>query len=797
MKRPTIRTTIILVVGGLFCIFIFFLSFRFNKELEELLRQREHDYVKQHAEIASAILRTSMRTLPDATHDWARWDSTYSYMKGENPEFLATDLNADLFMLYKLNFAVLLDTNFAIKYERFFDFIKADDVPIENAFIAMRDDMIGKLSQAARDEGALERDAFNQNGISGFIVSGDTWFYVSAFPILPSTGKGISNGVLIFGRVIDDREITRSVKGINTVRIQRVLYEQRTMLAEKLEDEPFLVHYPNQNTIRVYHKIETLYGDNILFSLEFPRKLYQQGLHVITNLNISVLVTSIAVLILLFFLLEKLLLKPLKSIAQQVACIDDIDFLHIRHEYWGYELNTLVEALRKMLKRLARTRKVIEEQNNSMKFIITHDRLTGLPNSLHIKAILEEKQEVALSDSDLDLHFFYIHITNLKIVNAILGLSAGDAALIRLAERLKQCCFDAISIACVDGHKFAVLYDGETLKPDGPKTKCNIIARVLEEPLVLENRQVRLTVAIGVASYPANTQEIMELHRNANIAANAALADKTAHSFVYNNGLFQSVTDRLNKEKAIEEALERDEFVPFFQPKLDLATEKITGAEALIRWVTPHGILPPKDFLRLADETGMIIEMTWMMLEKACVENQKFAAAGFDITMAVNVPVQVVLHTNFVHQTLDVLYRTGMPPHKLDIEITEETLIVDIVKTCAIITELQSYGIEVSVDDFGTGYSSLQYLKDMPFNTMKIDKTFIDGVPGDIYSEAIIKASVEMAGALKLKVVAEGVETKEQWAIVKQLGCHQVQGYVVSKPVASDEFLLVLHQWNT
>ena len=130
-------------------------------------------------------------------------------------------------------------------------------------------------------------------------------------------------------------------------------------------------------------------------------------------------------------------------------------------------------------------------------------------------------------------------------------------------------------------------------------------------------------------------------------------------------------------------------------------------------------------------------------------------------------------------------------------EITEETLIVDIVKTCAIITELQSYGIEVSVDDFGTGYSSLQYLKDMPFNTMKIDKTFIDGVPGDIYSEAIIRASVEMAGALKLKVVAEGVETKEQWAIVKQLGCHLVQGYVVSKPVAPDEFLVLLHQWNT
>lgn len=183
-------------------------------------------------------------------------------------------------------------------------------------------------------------------------------------------------------------------------------------------------------------------------------------------------------------------------------------------------------------------------------------------------------------------------------------------------------------------------------------------------------------------------------------------------------------------------------------------------------------------------------------MEKACFENQRFAAEGFDISVSVNVPAQVILHTDFIHRTLSILEMTGMAPEKLDIEITEEALITDLEKNSKIMKELQSHGIAISVDDFGTGYSSLQYLKRMPFNTMKIDKAFVDGIPDDQDDIAIMRASVGIAKALKLKIVVEGVETLMQWDAIKEMGCDELQGYVISKPVPSDEFIGLLRKWN-
>ena len=458
-------------------------------------------------------------------------------------------------------------------------------------------------------------------------------------------------------------------------------------------------------------------------------------------------------------------------------------------------MTTFVCALQSMLTKVAETHKIVEDQNAEMRHTLTHDHLTGLPNTLQCECVFEN----VLADPQgacTALHFFYVRFFNLKMVNSTLGFSAGDAVLVCLARRLEQFCSDAISVASVDGHNFAVLYSMETLGMEEVRGKCEAMSRVLEEPIILDDCKIRINVAIGVATYPLDSQNVMETHRNANIAASAVPAGTQPNYRVYEDSLLQRVTERARLEEGILKAIENDEFTPFFQPKLDLVTRKIVGTEALARWISQGKIIEPGKFIPLADETGLIIPITWVMLEKACRENQRFAAAGFHIVVSVNVPVQVILHTDFVQRTLAILEETGMDPHKLEIELTEEAMIADIGKTHDVVEELHLHGIKVSVDDFGTGYSSLQYLKKVPFDTIKIDKVFVEGIPGDRYDEAIIKASVEMAQTLNLKVVVEGVETIPQWEAVTALGCHELQGYIISRPICPDAFIELLHQWN-
>ena len=796
MRQPKIRNAIIMLVGGLLCTLVFLLVFQFDRGMKAFLVQREQDNIKQQAQVASAIFYTSMRTLPDITKDWSRWDASYNFLAGKNPDFIVDDLNEDLLLLHRLNFALVLDENGAVKYQNFFDFVKEEEMEPSIDLILMLEDFKLKAFQGINGVKLMNMKNPVLNGVSGFIVCNDTWFYISAYPVLRSDGKGDANGVLLFGRIIDDREIARMKEGVDTIEVHRLPNAEADVLfAEGLfRQEPFWVRYASKDTIKAYHKIDVVYGDNLVFFIEKPRGLYKQGLHVIRLLNLSILLTAVVVLVLLFFLLEKLLLGPLKNIAKWVEKIEDAAVWDDSPTYWGYELNAFIEALRKMFKKLTHTQKIIEEQNKNMRYIINHDALTGLPNTLSYSCI----SDGALADARKvcsKVYFLYIHIVNLRLINDTLGHSAGDAILVELAERLKMFCSDAISVACVDGHKLAVLYGEDQVEKEGIEEKCEAIISMLKVPLALENCQIQIALAIGISTYPTDSQDAAELHRNASLAANAALSAKVEYLF-YKDSLLRAVLNRINMEEALSKAIEQNELVPFFQPKLDLKTSKITGSEALVRWLSPEGIIAPGVFIPVAIETGLIIQITWLMLEKACVENRRFAAEGFDISVSVNVPVQVILHTDFVQRTLLILEKTGMIPPKLDIEITEETLIADVEKVSEVMEELQSHGIEVSVDDFGTGYSSLQYLKNMPFNAMKIDKAFVDGIPDDKYNEAIIKASVELAKALNLKVIVEGVETKEQWDIIKKIGCHELQGYVVSKPVFPDKFIDLLHRWN-
>lgn len=796
MKQPKIRTTIILVGGLLFAVLVFIFVSQLDKGMTALLVQREEDNMNQKARIAAAILQSSMQTLPDITRDWSSWDATYDFVSGKNPDFVTDELGDYPFLLHKLNLIAIFGNDKKITFQRLYDFKNKSEMQLNIDFSLMLDGIRDKVLYKFTGLTGMDLTDPNSIGVSGFMSSNGIWFYISAFPILRSNEKGDSNGVFIFGRIIDDQEMKRIQGGTNNLNMHRLSSEQaEAFFAEgRFVEEPHFIEYTNKGMVRAYFKIEAVYGDDLVIFLEEPRTLYRDGLRVIQTFKISIYLISCFILVLLFFLMEKLLLAPLKELAERVEKIEDSSMTEELPSYWGYELTTLVDALKKMLDKITYTQGIIEAQNENLRHIVHHDHLTGLPNRLLCRTILEEALERAGEKRSM-VGFFYINILNFKLINDTLGHVVGDMLLIQFGKRLTQHCPEAITVACLGGQEFAVVYVN-CVETAGVLARAQSIKNAFRESFALGNREIRVSVAIGISMYPTDALDAEELHKNANIAANVAGLSKMSNYKFYDDSLLKEIADRLNIETSLAKALERNEFVPFFQPKLDLATDKITGAEALIRWFSPSGLIMPGSFISIADETGLIIQITWLMMEKACIENQRFAAEGFDISVSVNVPAQVILHTDFIRRTLSILEATGMAPEKLDIEITEEALITDLEKNGRIMQELQSHGIAISVDDFGTGYSSLQYLKRMPFNTMKIDKAFVDGIPDDKDDIAIMKASVGIAKALKLKTVVEGVETSMQWAAIKEMGCDELQGYVVSMPVPADKFIELLYKWN-
>lgn len=506
----------------------------------------------------------------------------------------------------------------------------------------------------------------------------------------------------------------------------------------------------------------------------------------IAQISLTVTIFSGSVLFMFF---RRSLLSLLKNIEEEILSIGDHSCFFDTSRHRG-DISGFVLATDDVLIRLKIAFKSLQTQNNRLMHFVNHDYLTGLPNTAFSKSALEE-----ILNGIPVAHFFYIRLLNLSTINNTISHAAGDALILETTERLHKVCFDAIHLGCVEGRKFLVIY-GENRSYQSPIEKGEAILLELEKPIKWQCGSVQALTAVGIASYPAHSEDLSDLQENASLAASVAAAS-SRKCVVYEEFMLENLKKCLEMENAISLAIERDEFVPFFQPKLDIAKGKITGVEALIRWYSPNGLIMPDAFIPLASKNGLIVQITWLMLKKACLHYRWFLEEGFDLSIAVNVPVQVILHTEFMERILCILKDTKMPFDRLEIEITEDAFVADIGRVSKVMEELRGYGIDISVDDFGTGYSSLQYLKEMPFDTMKIDKTFIKDVAENRHDKAIIMATVGLAKALNLRVVVEGVETTQQWQVVKQIGCHELQGYILSKPITADDLLLLLKDWKS
>ncbi|OGB22166.1 MAG: hypothetical protein A3I66_17470 [Burkholderiales bacterium RIFCSPLOWO2_02_FULL_57_36] len=436
-------------------------------------------------------------------------------------------------------------------------------------------------------------------------------------------------------------------------------------------------------------------------------------------------------------------------------------------------------------------RKLDEER---IQYLATHDALTSLPNrvlfgQLLSFAILHARRY------GRQLAVMFIDLDRFKVINDTLGHHAGDKLLQQIAMRLTDCLRTSDVVARLGGDEFVVLLQ-EVAETEQVAAIARKIISTVQQPMTLENQECRVTASIGISMFPADTEDEQALMKNADIAMYLAKDEgKNNFQFYSKNIQVQSV-ERLALETSLRHALERDELFLHYQARVNLHTGKITGVEALLRWQHPVlGLMPPMSFIPIAEETGLIVPIGKWVLETACKQNVAWQRQGLPpICMAVNLSPRQFIDGYLLNDLEIMLKETGINPKLLELEITESMVMGNIERAAMKMFAIKKLGVQFALDDFGTGYSSLAQIKRFPIDTLKVDRSFIQHVPQNAEDTAMMEAIITMGKALKLNVVAEGVETSEQQDFLAVHNCDEMQGYFFSKPVAPGKFADLLRE---
>lgn len=421
-------------------------------------------------------------------------------------------------------------------------------------------------------------------------------------------------------------------------------------------------------------------------------------------------------------------------------------------------------------------------------FRATHDPLTRLAN----RTLLEEHLEQAIDGARRDgkcVAVAFLDLDKFKYINDSLGHQFGDELLVTIAERLRHCVRASDTVARLGGDEFVLVLVNQLNQKTIEKTVQRILADVAK-PWVVNGVEVQVTCSVGISMFPAHGSNSVALLRHADAAMFEAKRLGRNTSQYFSENLDDAVTDSLEMISSLRRAIENQEFLLHYQPKCDLDTGAVVGAEALIRWHRPGlRAVGPNEFLSLAEDAGLMEKIGEWVVRTACMQNRAWQDAGFpSITVSVNVSPLQLERDSLVPQVAQALRDSGLDPHYLEIEVTENGMMRHVERSMQTLRRLKELGVRISIDDFGTGYSSLGHLKHLPLDTLKIDKSFIRNISSDHQNASIVKAVISLAHSLNLKVVGEGVETEEEYDCLQRMRCNEMQGYYRGRPVPAQSF---------
>lgn len=439
----------------------------------------------------------------------------------------------------------------------------------------------------------------------------------------------------------------------------------------------------------------------------------------------------------------------------------------------------------------------IERKDSHIDHIVHYDILTNLPNRLLFLDRLEQELTRALRDKSM-VAILSVNLDRFKQINDSLGHPVGDQLLQAVAERLKNFVRACDTVARIAGDEFSLVLTGVKTTHAAGEVAQKILDSFAHTPLLAGDNEIFVTISIGISIYPVDGVDTTTLLMNADAALHQA-KDEGRNNFQYYTGnLNATAWQYLKLETELRHALAREEFVLHYQPKVDLESGRIVGMEALLRWQSPErGLVSPGEIIPLLEETGLILPVGEWVLRAACKQVCKWQAAGIpDVHIAINLSTLQFKQPDFSGLVLGILKDYGLDPAQgtIELELTESILMSNASNAIDTLNKLHESGIKLSIDDFGTGYSSLSYLKRFPISSLKIDQSFVHDLFTDQGDEEIVAAIIALGHSLGLKVIAEGVETVEQLALLRKKGCNEMQGYLFSRPVpAADMTYLLQH----
>jgi diguanylate cyclase (GGDEF)-like protein/PAS domain S-box-containing protein len=421
-------------------------------------------------------------------------------------------------------------------------------------------------------------------------------------------------------------------------------------------------------------------------------------------------------------------------------------------------------------------------------FLAQHDALTGLPNRNLLRLKMDDLLLHTRRSSD-KVAVLVLGLDNFKSVNDTLGHAAGDRLLRAVAKRLRSILRDEDIVAHLNSDEFAIVQGG-LARPDDAAQLCRRLLAAIADPYLLDGNSVVIGATIGIAMAPGDGDEPEKLLKNADMALSRAKNETRGTFSYFESGMDARAQSRRKIEIELRDAIQNDVLRPHYQPLVDLATGRITGLEALVRWPHPdRGMVPPSEFIPIAEETGLITALGRLMLRQACHDA---ASWPDDVRVAVNMSPLQFRVGNVLSLVMDVLKQSGLSPKRLELEITETLVLEKSSQVLATLHALRALGVRISMDDFGTGYSSLSYLRSFPFDKIKIDQSFIRDLASNHEAQAIVRSIISLGKGLGVCITAEGVETEAEFRCLRAEGCHEGQGYLFSRPRPNADIVALL-----
>ncbi len=793
----SIRSRTIATMVGMFVFMLIMVVLIMNSYLLRNIKNLEKDFVSERMSQIAIAINFELDDLKKTVIDWAEWDDAYQFVQDGNQEFVDGNLGASFFENLRLDSMIYMNQSG--------EFVFAQQVNDDATALEPVPDAVKKQIQQLVG-------SHMDSGVQGMLKVSDGAMLIAITPVLTSNGEGPINGYLAIYRYLNSKEIAYLSTMINQKIVMDSAIAQEIRFERKMGRSDVYVRAISEKSIQGSTMLYDLVGrPAVTVSITMNRDMSMVVNTSILSVLIALSVSSLIFTLLILFYTNRVILSRVLSMSRAIKDIGEHDEPSERLKPDGYcdELSAMTGEINSMLDKMHESRKRIIDDEHELRsvteelqkevaerrkaqdkisYLAYHDHLTGLPNRLHFSEHLNHGIQLARRSERL-LAIMFLDLDGFKMINDSMGHLAGDLLLIEVSKRLKAILRDSDTIARLGGDEFVIMTENIT-DVKAIETVAEKVLGSFREPFVLNNQECFISTSVGVAVCPPDGEDSEALIKNADIAMYRA-KEKGKNQFVMcSEGIKNKVLETMRISNHLFRALERGEFEIYYQPQINCSTNRIVGAEALIRWNHPEmGLVLPGKFISIAEQTGLILPIGEWVLRTACTQNKAWQNAGYPaVRVGVNLSVRQFQNHNIVSEVQSILNDTGFDPSCLELEITESIAMREQGYIIEALNMLRGMGVRIAIDDFGTEYSSMNHLKQLPVDRIKIPMPFVHGIDMGPKDQAITKSIIVLAKSLGLNVIAEGVETKTQHDFLMQKMCDEIQGFYYYKPMCSSDF---------